>query len=289
MADEIYKPNEESFEFEEQETGDVYGGGGQKKGPISIDNQIRRYALMAVGVLIVAFAVYKLLGVIRHQRQQTRTASSTLAQPAKTTPGSALQPIAGSTVKTPVITPTTQPVQTTQTTAPIQSTQPTQTTQTTGRVSPLVRSQIQQIAQGVVSVQKNSQLNRTDLNKLSAALASVNRTLVQLDNRLNVINEDLNKTRAELANQKKQVAKQMLVRKARARRRSRRRLAKLPSYHLEAAIPGRAWLKAQNGSTLTVVVGDRLPGYGYIKQILPQQGVLTTSSGRVVRYSASER
>src|SRR3990167_10257229 len=39
------------------------------------------------------------------------------------------------------------------------------------------------------------------------------------------------------------------------------------SYFVDAVIPGRAWLKGADGSTVTVAVGTVLPGYGAVLSI----------------------
>lgn len=59
-------------------------------------------------------------------------------------------------------------------------------------------------------------------------------------------------------------------------------------YHLKALVPGRAWLQARDGSTTTVTIGDRLPGYGIIQMINTDQGIVTTSSGAVIQYSPKD-
>ena len=56
-----------------------------------------------------------------------------------------------------------------------------------------------------------------------------------------------------------------------------------PSYTVHAIIPGRAWLKNNEGDILTVTDGDMLEGYGKILAIdAPSNGVIT-SSGIVIR------
>lgn len=62
-----------------------------------------------------------------------------------------------------------------------------------------------------------------------------------------------------------------------------------PKYYIEALIPGRAWLKSVDGETITAQVGDTLPVYGRILTIDVKRGVLTTSSGKIVRYAESSR
>lgn len=59
-------------------------------------------------------------------------------------------------------------------------------------------------------------------------------------------------------------------------------------YFLKAIVPGRAWLVASNGSTLTVREGSHVPGYGVVKLIDAQQGRVVMRSGRVIRFSPED-
>lgn len=52
-----------------------------------------------------------------------------------------------------------------------------------------------------------------------------------------------------------------------------------PHYRVQAAVPGRAWLKNDDGDTLSVAVGDNLPGYGIVVSIDGVEGYVLTSAG----------
>jgi hypothetical protein len=57
-------------------------------------------------------------------------------------------------------------------------------------------------------------------------------------------------------------------------------------YTVQAIIPGRAWLKSDNGETVTVAEGDILRNYGKIIKIDPYDGVVQIDvGGRVVSLS----
>lgn len=53
-------------------------------------------------------------------------------------------------------------------------------------------------------------------------------------------------------------------------------------YSVQAIIPGRAWLKSENGDTVTVAEGDILKGYGRISKIDPYDGVVQINTGTKV-------
>jgi hypothetical protein len=53
----------------------------------------------------------------------------------------------------------------------------------------------------------------------------------------------------------------------------------IPAYVVHAIIPGRAWLKANNGQIMTVTEGDTLGDYGKVLVIDAASGMVLTSSG----------
>lgn len=57
-----------------------------------------------------------------------------------------------------------------------------------------------------------------------------------------------------------------------------------PQYTVEAVVPQRAWVQTSNGSTLTVTVGDDVPGLGAVTEIDPYSGNVTTASGTIIKY-----
>lgn len=83
------------------------------------------------------------------------------------------------------------------------------------------------------------------------------------------------------------VAVKKRVRVRRRVRPPRRRIVRT-QYYVQAAIPERAWLKSAKGSTITVSVGSKLPGYGAVVHIDPLAGVVITSSGRKIKYSPND-
>ena len=55
-------------------------------------------------------------------------------------------------------------------------------------------------------------------------------------------------------------------------------------YNLRAIVSGRAWIVDQNGNSQSVTVGSHLKQYGTVQKILPSQGMVTTSSGKVIEF-----
>lgn len=53
---------------------------------------------------------------------------------------------------------------------------------------------------------------------------------------------------------------------------------KIP-YNVQAIIPGRAWLKADDGETITVAEGDLIKGLGRVTKIDPYDGIVEVNTG----------
>lgn len=54
------------------------------------------------------------------------------------------------------------------------------------------------------------------------------------------------------------------------------------AYNVQAIIPGRAWLKSDNGDTVTVAEGDVVRDLGRISKIDPYDGIVEINTGRKV-------
>lgn len=59
-------------------------------------------------------------------------------------------------------------------------------------------------------------------------------------------------------------------------------------YHIQAVVPGRAWLIANDGSTLTVRPGSKLRGYGIVTGVNANKGIVSTSAGITIRFSQED-
>jgi intracellular multiplication protein IcmG len=124
---------------------------------------------------------------------------------------------------------------------------------------------------------------QSHLLAFDSELSDIKSTLADLNSRLVDINEQaqLLRTQQETFLQKQQ--------KTEAKRAEIKKLAPKPIYYVRAIIPGRVWLTLQDGSTLTLGLGDKLSGYGVITVIDPSQGTITLSSGAVIGYNPDDR
>lgn len=59
-------------------------------------------------------------------------------------------------------------------------------------------------------------------------------------------------------------------------------------YFLKAVVPGRAWIQNSDGVAQTIRVGDNLPQYGVVISVDAEQGMVLTSSGKVIGYGEND-
>lgn len=227
---------------------------------------IKRNALIAVVIIVLAMLGYKFLGSFftsKPSSEETTVPPITAATPQQieTTP--------------PPATPQPQP------TAPVQ-TAPSPVAQ-----APIVDNS--QITQKLSALEMGQQNVRAEVSSLNSQLNGLNSNLNQLSEKIANLNRMINLLVTKLDQQSNQIA--LLTERTKPKPPPVRRMAKaasLPIYYIQAVIPGRAWLIAPNGSTLTVREGTQIAGYGVVKLIDPNQGRVLTSSGRVIRFSQQD-
>lgn len=59
-------------------------------------------------------------------------------------------------------------------------------------------------------------------------------------------------------------------------------------YYIHAIVPRRAWLQTKNGEAITVQIGDTVPGYGVVKSIDASEGVVATSSNKMIHFDSND-
>lgn len=247
MADQSYRPNDENeYQYQEEQEG------GEFKYSEDIPLKRKRFnfkpIIVVIVILLVLFGIYKL---ITHKR------STPVAKPADIT-----QLLAPKTVA-PVQGVAQLPV-TTQAPAMSQEAMEIQKLQ-----------DMQKQMQDMLASQGKQQFQtQTSVMSVQASIDQINQQLQTITQSLSILNADY----------------QLRMERAReavlAKQRAEARLRKIKRYFVDAVIPGRAWLKGADGSTLTVTVGDTLPGYGKVLSINPYSGQVVTSKG-VLPYGQS--
>ncbi len=146
------------------------------------------------------------------------------------------------------------------------------------------------------------QLNALESNqdKIQSEFAATNNQLSGINNNINQMMSqvsELNRLTSLYASKVEEQARQIeqLTAEAAAMKKARsikhvahRTRVPALSYAIQAVIPGRAWLIASNGSTLTVREGSVIAGLGRVSLIDPRQGRVVISSGRVIRFSQED-
>lgn len=123
------------------------------------------------------------------------------------------------------------------------------------------------------------------LNTLESQMVNFQAALSDMNTKLN----DLSTQVSRLADQvNKPAPPPMVVRKkwhppknSTGRRKYR---SYVYSYQLQAALPGRAWIMREDGTTFTVSLGEKIPDYGTVTSIDPDKGVVQTCSGATIKY-----
>ena len=236
-------------------------GGSSNAAANLMEHLTRKNIIIGIVVIVGIFCVYKIVDVLftpGAPRHKTTSASHTQAQMPKTISPAMQQPTATST-------------DTANTIANNQAQQmPIAAASVVNRLSSL--------EQQTANEQANLSRLSMQVNDLQTALGNMDSKLTSVTTSLQTIADEVSKQQAALA--AKQVARKKAAQAAAA--------APRPIYYVKALVPGRAWLVSQNGQTITVSLGNNLPGYGTIDVIDPTQGTLVTSSGAIIGYSSGD-
>jgi intracellular multiplication protein IcmG len=259
---ELDSPEGDSLGDSEHGSSDSgFKGGGHD----SERKNIKRNALIVVGVMVLAMVMYKLVGMMfsgKTNSTQTTTSIPPLTQ-------TAAKPAPKVIVPTPPPpAPVVEPIQ------PIANTGDADLKQ---KVSAIEQSQ-QTVKAEVTSVGEQVGTVNTNVNNLNTQIAKLNQVIENLSIQVSKQSQEINVLRT--CTQPKPVKKVIYHHV--------RRIHKRMVYYIQAVIPGRAWLIGSNGSTLTVREGTKVAGYGVVKLIDSMQGRILTSSGQVIKFSQED-
>lgn len=144
-------------------------------------------------------------------------------------------------------------------------------TQTVEQPNPQMMSQLS-------SLKQNQSQNQNDINQLQQQMQSLHDDVSQATSSQNQMQQDM----SMLVTQVKTLTDE--VKKLNAENKAKKNPGPRLVYHLKAILPGRAWIVDNFGHAETVAVGDKVKDYGRVKSIDPVNGVLMTSSGKVIVY-----
>lgn len=252
----------ENSMMDEPETKSSAGSSSFARSAGTSKKDIKRNALIAFGVVILAMVLYKLFGYLFFQKTDEiamETPTPVVTQPVTEPLPQPVQPVVEAT---PVVTPQPQPV------LAADNSELNKKVAAIELAQENVRSEVSTVGQQVNSVNNNVQ-------NLNSQIASLNQVINNLSTQLAKQTEEIDLLMART--QPKRVVKAV----------SKPAAARLV-YYIQAVIPGRAWIIASNGSTLTVREGTKIAGYGVVKLIDPLDGRVVTSSGQVIRFSQED-
>lgn len=228
---------------------------------------VKRNAIIAVVLVIFVMLFYKIISVALVDEKN----KSTTALPALPVASQSEEPLPQTVQVQPTITPT-QPVQALESVQPVTMENNSALTQ---KISDIELSQ-QNVRSDVSSVSQQVGAVSNNINSLNSQIANLNQVITNLSNQMVKQSEEINILMARTQPKRVPV-------KARTHNGAPNLV-----YHIQAVIPGRAWLIASNGSTLTVREGTVLAGYGVVKLIDSMQGQVIMSSGHIIRFSQED-
>lgn len=228
---------------------------------------IRRNAVVAIVVIILLMLAYKYLSPLFNKKPQ----SDLTTIPAVKSP---VPP----PIEKAVIKPSPE-----ETTTKIEEPPPTVKVQP----SPS-HAEFSELTQKVTSLESEQQNLRVQIEALNNQLTTMSASVAQMVSQVSTLNQNFTNLLVRMEDQEKKLSIITLRSKPRLVRKHLVITAPPPTYYIQAVIPGRAWLIAQNGSTITVREGTPVAGYGVVKLIDSKQGKIITSSGRVIRFSQQD-
>ncbi len=160
-------------------------------------------------------------------------------------------------------------------------------------VSPTTKNaeNLKKIDQKLIDLEANQHNLSNGLNSNSAQLTSIHSSTSDLNDKIMMLNSALAVLSTKLEDQSSQISALIEKQKTTSLKpqvKNRKKIRAAVFFHIQAVIPGRAWLIATNGTTLTVREGSKVPGYGVVKLIDAEQGRLLMSSGKTIKFSESD-
>ena len=222
---------------------------------------IKRNALIVVVLVILIMVIYKLVGSFIAEKKSSPKPEVTQLKPAtEPSPPVPVAPAPAQPAPSPVL-PTSQ------------------------ENEPKIDIQINQ---KLSTLEIGQQSMRTDLSSVPSKIEGLNTSLNTLVAKITDLNGVIANLNSKLDEQAREIERLTVRREVKKVHVARHRNSFSVQYYIQAVIPGRAWLIATNGATLTVREGTTIPGYGMVKLIDPNQGRVITSSGRIIRFSQED-
>jgi len=137
-------------------------------------------------------------------------------------------------------------------------------------------TQVRDLSTISVQNKRDVALLTSNIRQMQQSMQSMNDVVVQLTDEVSGLTKEVKTLQAQEKIQKAAQDKQATI--------------KPKVYNITAMVPGRAWLKAKgdNSQGISVRVGDELPTYGKVSSIDSDNGIVTTTSGRIIKFGQND-
>lgn len=262
---------EEEFKFSDERVTPSFQSAA-KIAAANIDTGRKRKFFMVIGLLIALFCLYKLYGLFSATPSTPDKSAAKVASIAAT-PAPAKKPT------TPDAVPYATPEYAAQAAAPLPATTTPVTTAPTATPTATNSDQLTTLGQAADS-------NRLAIQDLQAQVSGLTSGMTAVQNDLSTLKTQLQTLQTGITAAKEQAEKKVVKQREHV---VKKVAPPLVTYYVKAMIQGRAWLMTSEGNTFTISEGDTLPSYGTVDAIEPDNGVVMTSSGRVITFKPEDR
>lgn len=261
---------EEEFKFVDDQNTSAFQSAAKINPTVSGMNPNRKKRLfIIIGGIIALFCLYKLYGLFSstpspHNKPEMPAAVATV------TPEVAKPAVVEAPAPEPTPVSTPEP-------APIPEAAPATTPPT-----PPADNSAEMLALNdqVSSLGQMINTDRMAIQDLQSQIATLSSTINNFQGQLTTVQQA---KETKVVEEQKPVVKKKVVVKQKPKP------VVVSTYYVKAMIQGRAWLTTTDGATFTVTENQNLPGYGTVENIDPSDGVVMTSSGKVIAYPPEDR
>lgn len=139
----------------------------------------------------------------------------------------------------------------------------------------VIGNQVHDLSTVVAQNKRGVQLLAENLQRLQQSMRSINDLVVQLTDEVSDLTKEVQTLKTQFKIQEAQRIKQQGI--------------KPKIYYITAMVPGRAWIRStDNIQIISVRVGDKLPTYGKVSSIDSDNGIIATTSGRIIKFGQND-
>lgn len=136
-------------------------------------------------------------------------------------------------------------------------------------------SQVNDLSTKSIQNKRDVNVLTNNVRQMEKSMESMNDVVVQLTDEVTGLTKQVNALKTQQDIQKRAMIKKTQM--------------KPKDYYITAMVPGRAWVKSTDSNQgISIRVGDKLPTYGKISSIDSDNGVIITTSGRIIKFGAND-